>query len=277
MRSLRRRSRHEQITPLEEELLAARPQPPERLVESIVAIVRRRPEARPARLRIAFAGGLTVTLIAVAGATGGLSYAASAIAHATHAVHLTSAKPSRSPVAAVSSACSQYAQAPIITGISPTSGKVGTHVVITGSHFSAPSAITSVLFDGTSASFTIDSDTQLTAIVPVGAHTGPITISNCPGSATSQTFTILKPSHKSYCIVPRVIHEPLGVAAARIRRAHCRIGALHYVVAPKRDRGRVRAEHPRPGTRLPRGSRVALTLGKTRHPYRPPTLSHRKP
>ena len=195
MKSVLRRLRHGRITPLEGELLAARPQPPERLVESIVAMVRPRSGARPARLRLAFAGALTVALVAVAGATGGFSYAASAIAHATRAVHVTSAKPSPAPLAAVSSACSQYAVAPIITGIAPTSGKVGTSVVITGDNFSGDSAITSVTFSGAaSASFTINSDTQLTTTVPVTAHTGVITVSNCVGSATSGTFTLLPTS-----------------------------------------------------------------------------------
>ena len=136
MRSLFRRFRHARASSLEAELLAARPEPPQRLVESIVAMVRPRSGARPARLRLGFAGGLTVALVAVAGATGGFSYAASAVAHVTRAVHVTSAKPSPAPVAAVSSACSQYAVAPIVTGIAPTSGKVGTSVVITGSNFS---------------------------------------------------------------------------------------------------------------------------------------------
>ena len=126
----------------------------------------------------------------MAGATGGLSYAASAISHATRAVDITSAKPSPGLVASVSSACSQYAVAPIVTGVTPSSGPAGTKTVITGSHFSTPSAITSVLFNGVSASFTIDSDTQLTAIMPAAAKNGVITVSNCKGSVLGGTFTI---------------------------------------------------------------------------------------
>ena len=47
MRSLLRRLRHGRITTLEGELLAARPQPPKPLVESIVAMVG--PRAGPGR------------------------------------------------------------------------------------------------------------------------------------------------------------------------------------------------------------------------------------
>jgi hypothetical protein len=61
----------------------------------------------------------------------------------------------------------------VISGFVPTSGPVGTIVTISGSGF-APAS--DVLFNGTSASFTIDSDNQITATVPAGATTGPITI-----------------------------------------------------------------------------------------------------
>ncbi len=61
----------------------------------------------------------------------------------------------------------------VISGFVPNNGPVGTIVTISGSGF-APAS--DVLFNGTSASFTIDSDTQITATVPAGATTGPITV-----------------------------------------------------------------------------------------------------
>ena len=64
---------------------------------------------------------------------------------------------------------------PVVTGFSPASGTVGSTVVITGTGLSLASTVT---FNGTSAAFTINSATQLTATVPPGATTGAITVSN---------------------------------------------------------------------------------------------------
>ncbi len=77
-----------------------------------------------------------------------------------------------------------------VTGLTPTSGVSGTSVTITGANFTGVSAVK--FTNNVLASFTIVSDTQITATVPVGAVTGPITISNqlC-GDATTPVYTVL--------------------------------------------------------------------------------------
>ncbi len=78
--------------------------------------------------------------------------------------------------------------APTLTGFSPTSGPIGTNVVITGSNFTGATA---VAFNGTGATFTINSDTQITATVPTGATTGTISVTAPGGIATSgSSFTV---------------------------------------------------------------------------------------
>jgi uncharacterized repeat protein (TIGR03803 family) len=78
---------------------------------------------------------------------------------------------------------------PAITSFSPTSGPVGTSVTIIGTSFTGA---TSVKFNGISATFKVNSDTQVTATVPTGATTGPISITTRGGTATSATsFTVM--------------------------------------------------------------------------------------
>ena len=78
---------------------------------------------------------------------------------------------------------------PGITSFLPTSGSVGTQVTITGSGFIGT---TSVAFNGTKASFTVNSATKITATVPSGATTGKIKVTTPGGTATSATdFTVL--------------------------------------------------------------------------------------
>ena len=77
----------------------------------------------------------------------------------------------------------------IVASFTPTSGSVGSSVTISGSGFTGA---TDVSFNGTSASFTVDNDGQITVTVPVGATSGPITVSvgSCSG-VSAASFTIV--------------------------------------------------------------------------------------
>jgi hypothetical protein len=79
--------------------------------------------------------------------------------------------------------------APTVTAISPTSGPVagGNSVVITGTNFTGTSGIGGVQFGGINAtSYTINSDTQITAIAPNhAAGTVDVIVTNGTSSATS--------------------------------------------------------------------------------------------
>ena len=78
---------------------------------------------------------------------------------------------------------------PTISSVSPVSGPVGTSVTITGMSLSQATAVT---FGGVkAASFTVNSDTQVTAAVPTGAKTGKIGVTTKGGHATSaKSFTV---------------------------------------------------------------------------------------
>ena len=77
---------------------------------------------------------------------------------------------------------------PEITSFSPTSGPVGTQVVITGKGLIQATKAT---FGSKSAPFVVNLDTKVTATVPAGAVTSKISITTPGGKATSKTnFTV---------------------------------------------------------------------------------------
>ena len=79
---------------------------------------------------------------------------------------------------------------PAISSFSPTSGGVGSQVVITGTGLTQTTAVT---FGGVRATvFTVNSATQVTATVPEGAKTGKIAITSPGGTASSAAiFTVI--------------------------------------------------------------------------------------
>jgi subtilisin-like proprotein convertase family protein len=83
----------------------------------------------------------------------------------------------------------QVSPPPSVTSFSPGTGKVGANVVITGANFTGASIVS---FGGVpSASFTVNSATQITAKVPAGATTGPVAVTNPGGTgASTQKFVV---------------------------------------------------------------------------------------
>ena len=82
-----------------------------------------------------------------------------------------------------------FSMLPSILDFNPPSGQVGTQVTITGTSLLQTTAVS---FTGAKAtSFTVNSDTQVTVTVPVGAKTGKISITTKGGKATSaKKFTV---------------------------------------------------------------------------------------
>ncbi len=78
---------------------------------------------------------------------------------------------------------------PTISGISPTSGPVGTIVTVTGT---GVTQTTKVTIGGVKATtFTVNSDSSVSVTIPTNCKTGKITVTTNGGSATdSATFTV---------------------------------------------------------------------------------------
>jgi hypothetical protein len=74
---------------------------------------------------------------------------------------------------------------PRILGFTPSHGRSGTKVIITGVGFGGATAIT---FAGVeAASYTVPADTKISATVPANAKTGKISITTAGGTATSSS------------------------------------------------------------------------------------------
>ena len=71
---------------------------------------------------------------------------------------------------------------PTLTSVAPANGPVGTSVTISGTGLTQAIKLT---FNGTSATFTVNSDTQIATTVPNGATTGKIAVTTTGGRAVS--------------------------------------------------------------------------------------------
>ena len=82
-----------------------------------------------------------------------------------------------------------YLATPTITGFAPTSGGAGTSVAISGNNFTGATAVS---FNGTpAASYTVNSNTSITAVVASGTASGTISVTTPGGTATSSgSFTV---------------------------------------------------------------------------------------
>ncbi len=103
---------------------------------------------------------------------------------------------------------------PTITSLTPTSGPVGTSVILTGSDFSGATAVT---FGGAAASFSVDSAAQITATVPAGATTGRVTVTTAGGTAASpRQFTVTAPAPAPAVVFFSPAAGPVGTSVTII-------------------------------------------------------------
>jgi hypothetical protein len=82
-----------------------------------------------------------------------------------------------------------FGRVPTILSFLPGSGPVGTHVTVSGAGFAGASVVT---FNRAPAAFTVDSDVQITAIVPAGATSGLIAVTTPGGTGVGVgAFTVI--------------------------------------------------------------------------------------
>ena len=76
--------------------------------------------------------------------------------------------------------------APVVDSLNPNSGPEGTSVAIVGTGFTGATTVT---FGSTDSTFTVDSDTQITATSPAGSGGVPVVVVGPGGSSTPVEYT----------------------------------------------------------------------------------------
>jgi hypothetical protein len=157
---------------------------------------------------------------------------------------------------------------PTVTAIGPSSGWFlgGTPVTIRGTDFETASAVS---FGETPASgYSVDSETQITAISPPGSAGATVDVSVVTSAGTSATgaadkFTYTaRPAQVSRCVVPKLKGKSLRASRKKLRRVGCRLGKVQ---GPRGRAVKVKAQTPKAGRVLAPGAKVSITFGTHRH------------
>ncbi len=86
---------------------------------------------------------------------------------------------------------------PVVSAVNPVSGPPTTVVTLSGSNFDSSIANVSVSFGGVPATVVSSSQTQITAIVPFGAVSGPVSVTVFGQPVAGPVFTVTSPKPSS--------------------------------------------------------------------------------
>lgn len=147
--------------------------------------------------------------------------------------------------------------APAITEIAPGHGSVkgGTPVKITGTNLTAASAVKFGTVPATG--FTVESDTQISAIVPPSKKVGPVDVTVATLAGTSAVVHADRFFYRG-CAVPKLKGKSLKAAKKALTRAECRLGKVKRVNGKP---GIVLKQRPKPRKVLPPKAKVNVTVG----------------
>jgi hypothetical protein len=147
---------------------------------------------------------------------------------------------------------------PAIQGISPAGGsfEASNAVSISGKNFAE---VESVAFGPNRVNFTVDSDSQISAVVPPNTTltSVPVTVVTAAGSAEA-------PGGYAYegCVVPRLKGISLRAVRRTLSRDKCKVGQVRKRHRATVALGRVKRQSPHQGAVLPLGGTVNVTLGR---------------
>src|SRR6267142_687950 len=112
------------------------------------------------------------------------------------------------------SCLSLWAQSPVVTGLNPGAGRVGSTITISGTNLGASTG--TVTFSGVTAAVTAWNAGQVTAVVPMSATTGSVVVTTSGGlAATGVPFTVTGVTY-AYDDLGRLVAvvDPLGNGAS---------------------------------------------------------------
>jgi IPT/TIG domain/PASTA domain len=163
---------------------------------------------------------------------------------------------------------------PVVSALGSSSGPAagGTSVLIAGTDLENT---TSVTFGGIPAAFGQVSESSLVATTPPSAA-GPVlvTVKTLAGSSTAaQPFSYQNAPAASpapapisapakTCKVPTLKGKSLKASKTKIKGADCKVGKVTKLKGAKAATGKVVGQNKKPGTVLPAGTIVKVTLGK---------------
>ncbi len=147
---------------------------------------------------------------------------------------------------------------PAVSSLEPDFGPVagGTTMKITGTDFNAASAVKFGAVPATG--FTVESDTQITAIAPRSTKVGAVDVTVTTLAGTSPTVKADRFYYEG-CTVPKLKGKTLKTAKKSLRRADCKLGK---VKRSEGKSGKVLKQTPKPGKVLKSGSKVSVTVGR---------------
>jgi hypothetical protein len=153
---------------------------------------------------------------------------------------------------------------PAVNLIGPATGPVagGTQVRISGSDFVDVKAVG---FGGVpAASYSVVSESLITAVSPAAAA-GPVsvsvtTIAGKSAASPEGQFTYLAPPPAATCVVPKLKQKSLKADRKALKKAGCTLGKVRRKKGAGKG-AKVTKQSPKPGTVLPAGGSVGVTVG----------------
>ncbi|HVO55981.1 MAG TPA: IPT/TIG domain-containing protein [Solirubrobacterales bacterium] len=146
---------------------------------------------------------------------------------------------------------------PSLTALNGAKGSVkgGTSVTLTGTNLAE---VKGVSFGSTAATFTVTSETQITAKVPAAKKLGkvPVTVTTVAGTASSPTSF-----EYQGCKVPNLSGKKLKPAKKALKKAGCKLGTVKLTGDATNKTGKVIKQNPKSGKILAPSAKVGVKLG----------------
>jgi hypothetical protein len=148
---------------------------------------------------------------------------------------------------------------PAVKSLSIESGQLtgGAKVVITGSELEGASAVE--FGEAPAASFTVDSETQITAVAPKATVTGavPVTVKTIAGTSEAVSGSRF---YYEGCVVPRLRSKNLQRTKRALGNSGCRLGKVKKPKGVDKSNGIVASQSKTQGKILHSGAKIDVTL-----------------